>query len=52
MLVVFPFHSFQCHGGLASSGGRGTGGGDPSAAKASCSAVGELNLPSIIEHAA
>ena len=39
MSVVFLCHSFQCNGGLASSGGRGTGGGDPRAAKASCSAV-------------
>ena len=49
MSVVFLCHSFQCHGGLASSGGRGTGGGDPRAAKASCSAVGDPNLPSISE---
>ena len=50
MSVVFLCHSFQCNGGLASSGGRGTGGGDPRAAKASCSAVGDPNLPSISEH--
>ena len=47
---LFPRHSFQCYSGLALSGGRGTGRGDSRAAKASCSAVGDPNLPSISEH--